>query len=250
LPAWETLIQSPSAGRVAPGSQLAADDAATEPLQAHSAAWGAIIAAVDHLICLRDSMLVPDGPSHFTARLHLHGQPSLLRGALENSSRAFWLLGPDNRPTRVARRLQQEWSEVGDLERTRKLMGSPFDKEMSDRLDKLSDLARAAGVEPVDIKQWPGYGKIVEDTADRLGAPDPKAVVAVWKACSSLAHGDLRGVLAYLPKEVLDSDTPGMVFSRAGPNVDLVATATVMAVGTTRRAFDLFQRRAGMSVAA
>jgi hypothetical protein len=178
-------------------------------------------------ICLRDSMLVPDGPSHFTARLHLYAQPSLLRGALE------------------------EWSEVRDLETTRTLAGSqPSDKDMGEHFEELSDLARAAGVEPAEIKQRPGYGKIVEDAADRIGAPDPKAVAAVWKACSSLAHGDLRGVLAHLPKDVQHSDTPGMVFSRSAPNVDLMATVTVMAVGTTRRAFDLFRRRAGTSVAA
>jgi hypothetical protein len=40
LPAWETIIESPSAGRVAPGSELAADDAAAEPFQVHSGAWG------------------------------------------------------------------------------------------------------------------------------------------------------------------------------------------------------------------
>jgi hypothetical protein len=40
LPAWETLIDTPSAGQVTAGSELAADDAATEPFQVHSAAWG------------------------------------------------------------------------------------------------------------------------------------------------------------------------------------------------------------------
>ena len=251
LPAWETLIGTPSAGRVAPGSELAADDAATEPFQVHSAAWAAIIAAVDHLVCLRDSMLVPDpdAPSHFTARLHLHGQPSLIRGALENSSRAVWLLGTDDRPTRVARRLRQEWAEVGDLEKIRELIGQPSGKDISKHFEKLSALARAVGVEPSAIKQRPRYGNIVEDAADRLGA-DPKVAEAIWKACSSLAHGDLRGVLAHLPKDVQDSDTPGTVLSRAAPNVDLMATVTLMAVATTRHAFDLFRRRAGTSVAA
>jgi hypothetical protein len=41
-----------------------------------------------------------------------------------------------------------------------------------------------------------------------------------------------------------------MVLSRAAPNVDLIATVTLMAVETTRRAFDLFRRRASTSVAA
>jgi hypothetical protein len=249
---WETLIGTASASRVAAGSELAADDSATEPFHVRSAAWGAIDAAVDHLICLRDSMLVPNGRSHFTARLHRHGQPSLVRGALENSSRALWLLGPDDRRTRVARRLQQEWSEVGDLERTRKIIGSPAGQEMSEHFEELSDLARAAGVDPTEIKLWPGYGKIVEDTADRIGSWPKAAVtaVAVWKACSSLAHGDLRGVLAYLPKDLLDSPTPGTALGHTSPNADLLAVGTLMAIGTTRRALDLYRRRAGTSVGA
>jgi hypothetical protein len=60
-------------------------------------------------------------------------------------------------------------------------MGSPSDKNMDERFEELSDLARAAGVEPAEIKQRPGYGKIVGDAADRLGA-DPKVAEAIWKA--------------------------------------------------------------------
>jgi len=126
-------------------------------------------------------------------------------------------------------------------------MGSPTDKDMS-KQERLSALARAAGAEPAEITRRPGYGEIVEDAADRIGAaPDPKHTVAIWKACSALAHGDLRGVLAHLPKEVFESDTPGMVLSHSAPNVDPIAAVTVMAVGTTRPAIDLFRRRAGTS---
>jgi hypothetical protein len=150
----------------------------------------------------------------------------------------------------VARRLRQEWSEVGDLEKTRKLSGQPPHTDMDEHFKKLSKLARAAGVGPAEIKHRPGYSEIVEDAADRIGAaPDPKHAAAIWKACSSLAHGELRGVLAYLPKEVFDSDKPGMVFSHSSPNVDLIAAVTLMAVGTTGHAIELFRRRAGTSVA-
>jgi hypothetical protein len=261
--AWAELIDTPPASWVEAGSELAADDAATDPFQLHSAAWTAISAGVDHLLCLRDSMLVQESPSHFTARLHRHGQPSLVRGALENSSRAVWLLGPDDRPTRVARRLRQEWSEVGELEKTRKLSGQPPRTDMDEHFKKLSKLARAAGVargtaaenwdqaDPAEIKHRPGYSEIVEDAAGRIGAaPNPKHAAAIWKACSSLAHGELRGVLAYLPKEVFDSDKPGMVFSHSSPNVDLIAAVTLMAVGTTGHAIELFRRRAGTWVGA
>jgi hypothetical protein len=164
-----------------------------------------------------------------------------------------WLLGPDDRLTRVARRLQQEWSEIRDLETIRELIGQPSDMDLGEHFEKLSDLARAAGVDPAEIKQLKkrsGYGKIVGDTAERLVGADPKAAEAIWKACSSLAHGDLRGAIAHLRHEFVDGDTRGMVTSRVTPNVDLMATVTLMAVETTGRAFDLYRRRAGTSVGA
>lgn len=38
--------------------------------------------------------------------LHTNGRYSLIRGAVENAARAVWLLGPDERQTRLARRLK------------------------------------------------------------------------------------------------------------------------------------------------
>ena len=76
-----------------------------------SAARTAISATVSHAGCLRDSLFLWTGPERVTARLHTYGQLTLVRGALENASRAAWLLAPDDRATRVLRRLisRTEW---------------------------------------------------------------------------------------------------------------------------------------------
>jgi len=91
---WEKLTGGP-AGQQKPaeGSDLAGDDLGTHPHQVSLAAWNAVLAAVSHLGCLRDSLFLQTGPSNFTVRLHTHGQFALIRGALENASQMVWLPG-------------------------------------------------------------------------------------------------------------------------------------------------------------
>lgn len=49
-------------------------------------------------------------------------------------------------------------------------------------------LARSAGVDTAQIRKGPGYREI----AETVGSPAPSALwaaVAIWKACSAIAHG-------------------------------------------------------------
>jgi hypothetical protein len=98
---WEQVIDQPAGPwRVETGSDLAGDDTASHPYQVSGAARTAISAAVSHAGCLRDALCVWTGTDRVTARLHTYGQLALVRGALENASRAAWLLAPDDRATR------------------------------------------------------------------------------------------------------------------------------------------------------
>ena len=241
---WEQLDGQPSGvWKVETGSDLAGDDAAIHPYPVSSAARTAISAAVSHAGCLRDSLFLWTRPEHVTARLHIYGQLTLVRGALENASRAAWLLAPDDRATRALRRLQQEYLEARELLSVREIIGSPSARTMSTRLDELAVLARSAGADAAQVKKGPGYREIVE-TAGAQVPSAPWTAVVIWKACSAIAHGDMRGMAAYLTTETIGHAAPGILLNRVTANIQLTVAGTMAALATTRTALDLYARRA------
>jgi len=240
---WEQVVGEPSGQwQVLAGSDLAGDDAAAHPHQVSAAAWAAISAAVSHAGCLRDSLFVWEGPERVTARLHVYGQLALVRGALENACRAVWLLAPPDRAERVLRRLQQEYAEARNLRGMREIIGSPPGWTMQIKLAELTALAQGVGADAARIKNGDTYQDIVE--IGGAHAPSaPHGPVVIWKACSAIAHGDLRGT-AYLANEAVGEAAPGIVLNRVTANVQLTVAGTMTALATTTNALDLYTHRA------
>ena len=168
---WEALtggLVPSGAWNLEDGSDLAGDDRSTYPHELSLASWTAISAAVSHLGCLRDSLFVGANPGHVTARLHTYGQFTLVRGALENASRAVWLLESDDREVRLLRLLQQERQEARDMDKVREEAELPSGKRVEARFAELAALARRANVDPNAIKQKADYTTIVRAAADTL----------------------------------------------------------------------------------
>jgi hypothetical protein len=63
-------------------------------------------------------------------------------------------------------------------------------------------LARRANIDPKAIKKTPDYTAIVRAAGGQV-ASGPAVAVVIWKACSAIAHGEVRGQLVYLTREVL-----------------------------------------------
>lgn len=246
---WESIIGSPSgAWRTAPGSDLEADDNIAHPCDVSPAAWAAIFAAVSHLGCLRDSLFHQTGPGAFAAPIHTHGQLTLVRGALENASMAVWLLQPDLSADRILRRVQLDWCELDQLDKVRVEMHSPGRKTMAQHKQDLTKLLLKAGADPAKLKKRPGYGEIVSAAGDH-GPAGSKAALIVWKACSAVAHGELRGMIAYLSHESVRSSAPGMQLIRVAGNVQLMIVGAMMGLETTARALAAYSMRAGTQIA-
>ncbi len=87
---WEGLTGGPAcpARGALESSDLAGGDTSMHPYGVSHAAWATTLAAVSHLGCLPDSLFVKTSPGAFEARLHTHGQFTLVRRALEDASRA------------------------------------------------------------------------------------------------------------------------------------------------------------------
>ncbi|MBX9420849.1 hypothetical protein [Streptomyces lateritius] len=150
----ETYTQDDSGQwQVQPGSALAGDDAKSHPHEVSHSAWHALTVAVDHLQCLRSSILAEQSATQATALIHTHAQASLVRGAFENSARAVWLLGPANRLQRLTRGLSLQAKEIAQSHRVRQIAKSPGVKTKDDRLQVITDLLVAAGASPEEARK-------------------------------------------------------------------------------------------------
>jgi hypothetical protein len=240
---WRAI--RPTHGKVQAGSALAGDDARTNPYQVSHAAWHALTVAVDHLHCLRNSLVADLDGDHLSVRIHTHGQSSLVRGAIENGARAVWLLGPSTRLIRVKRRLALEAMEMRHSYRLRELAGAPARRTKDQREKQLRDLAVTAGVPDSEVKQAlksPQYSDIVREAGDLtvLGA---ELADIIWTGCSSLAHGELSGTFALLDKEILARDK-GVAYARVTGSISGLYWRVAGAVGMIEHGFNLYRRRA------
>jgi hypothetical protein len=263
LDVWESRTGTLSGSwKTQAGSELAEDDRFADPYHISSAAWSAITAGVSHLCCLRDSLFHPTGPNELRVAIHTHGQLTLIRGALENASTAVWLLEADDRAERVLRRLPTDWDERRELDRTRNEVRvesksrslekgdgeeSPPSKTMAEHLTALSEIADRAGADKSKVRDRPGYGQIVKAAGAHLPGGAGLAFI-VWKACSAIAHGETRGAINYLPKEILGSPTPGVALAKLSGNVQLMSAGGLMAIGTMRKAFEMYAKLAAVPV--
>ncbi|MFD8781300.1 hypothetical protein [Kitasatospora sp. NPDC059599] len=253
--------------RVPPGSSLAGDDARTDPYQVSHSAQHAIQAAVDHLHCLRSSLTQYEDTERMTLLLYSYGSSTLLRGALENSARAVWLLAPTSRYERIRRRLalqnddnrnhhnlRQLAADANTLRPTATGAALPEPRSEQDLYQDLVDRLLAAGGphnDPRELKKalrFPGYAEVVREAGRHLpgrirnsaGASVDTSSYLEWvrRACSALAHGDLKGSLAQLNREVqaIDGDltslrltgSPGELHTRTELTWRAVSTATAL----------------------
>lgn len=246
---WERELTGSEAGawRTASGSELEADDKLAHPFTVSPVPWSAITAAVSHLGALRDSLFHVTGPTEVRARIHTHGQLTLVRGALENASMAVWLLEDDRSVERIVRRMQEDWEEVRQLEIVRTEVGSPSAKTLADREKEMKDLLVRVGGDPSRLKKRPGYGEIV----GLVGASQPtgaKTAFVTWKACSSVAHGELRGLVAYLKNTTVETPSTGMQLNQVTGNIELMTVGGLIAIGTVRAALRLYSKRSATEI--
>jgi hypothetical protein len=238
---WENLTGRPDSSQPVPGSELAEDDRRTHPYQVSHAVRAAMMAAVDHLGCLRDSLFEWSGSDRVTARIHIYGQFALVRGALENASRAVWMLELDDRDERILRRLQLEWSEVRAQEQVRDAIGPPG-RSMPDQLDDLTVLIQPTGIDPDEIRSGASYATMVKAAGAHLAADGSRQVV-IWRMCSALSHGDFRGTLGYTDRQVLAEISPGVALAKVTGSVPLLTAGSLDAIDTMKVALRLYGRR-------
>jgi hypothetical protein len=68
--------------------------------------------------------------------------------------------------------------------------------------------------------------------------------LGVWKLCSALARGDLRGTLGYTALEVIAQRSPRIALAQITGSVPLLTGGSLMAIDTIRVALRLYGQRA------
>ena len=164
--------------------------------------------------------------------------------------RAIWMLESDDANERLLRRLRLEWAESSEQAQVRELMGAPLGKSKDDRLEKLTDLLPPAttdqdqiNVKQKAIKKRPDYGTIVEAAGSHVSSGSSMQLF-LWKTCSALAHGDFRGTLGYMEREVLPGPTPGIAMARITGSVSLLIYGSLVAIETIEVALKFYGKRA------
>lgn len=181
----QAVASEPPPWDVTPGSEFAQDDALTEGLPVSAAANTALQVAHDHWQVLHTSLR---GEYDAEVVLYLHGQYSLLRGAIENAARAVWLVGSEDRKVRITRRLAAKNYE---LNLRRRVMAKQEQADMSYYDHRLTNLQHLAAQAEVSLNtESSQYSQIVEKAGELIPGMGGSTASAVWGACSSLAHGD------------------------------------------------------------
>lgn len=124
---------------VAGGSSLSGDDKAADPYQVSHVLRMCLTAGVDHLHAVK-VLVVDEGV------LHVAAPSALARGALENFSAAYWVLGPKSRDDRIERALRWQAKNFKDGAKATASFNLPGAVALEDKLRKLSAIGRTRSI--------------------------------------------------------------------------------------------------------
>ncbi|GAB3903698.1 hypothetical protein [Microbispora bryophytorum] len=239
---WERMTGStPEASRVAEGSALAGDDRKSDPYQVSHAAWHALTVAVDNLHCL---YLVTKGyqkdEKSIQLVMHVYSPYTLLRASLENAARAVWMLSPNDRKERIARRLQIEAGNAKASDLAHHRMGAQPTRTLEQRMNQLRSIARDAGIIESRIKRVT-YQEIVEAAGEETVGNE--LMLILWQCASAMAHGDAWAMISLSDREVLGEATSRILNLRVTASTSMLVTSVQASVIMIDRGFKLFDMR-------
>jgi hypothetical protein len=166
------------------GSDLARDAAATSPYYGWHIAATSLGVAVAYLDTFRFQLA--------GARLHIHPPVALLRGALESSARAVWMVAPDDPRERQTRALQAWYTDLADRhwyeKRTRWQPPRERGRRATQRQAEIRQLAIDLRL-PSSVKALTRTTtSVIQAAAEGVSYPSSEAA-RLWSLSSGLAHG-------------------------------------------------------------
>ncbi|WP_139000232.1 hypothetical protein [Rhodococcus zopfii] len=215
-----------------PHSSLALDHQRMPGLQVGHSIDRALHHSLDCLWGL-DQLLKKTGPQHYAPYL-------LIRGALESAATAVWLLDPDDRTTRLQRRVAIAVNNEHETSKAIAAAGRKDDYDPDRWKTGMSALLSKAGLSLKDC-QWKSYSAIVRDIDD---APNTvKSIELAWRACSGMSHGKLWSFQMFAAESNRRDTGNGTIQADYTPSYHSLATVLDTVVQTVHRADALYDTR-------
>jgi hypothetical protein len=221
---------------VAPGSQLAKDDAESHPYRVSTAITLSLTSAIDHLHGLCALAL-------HSGFLHSCSPASLVRGALEGASAAIWIACAAGVDERITRSLQWHMADIKDSDRAAKAAGVESPTPLQVREDKVETVATKRSL---NFKMIRGGYK----SSDAVKAADaylqsPIGILTPWQMASGFAHA--RGWSRLADRSLLtttSTDDAGVSNVKMEPDHGQLLYLAMPAEEATSTAVRLFDRLA------
>ncbi len=215
------------------GSELYADDEATNYLHLSHMVHISLLLAVDHLHCLR-TLLVDAN------YLHIGAPFTIIRSAHENAAVSLWLLGPEDAQERRRRRLQLALADAQnnvDVQNLTNQLTSP----MKERRADIVRIASRSGITEAELgTRQPGFEHIVKVAGRHVG--DARLHQVVWKSCSGLAHGRQWATVALLQREEAER-YEDVLSLKLNANLQNVVNTAIAAASLLQAGWELYDYR-------
>ncbi|KRE33061.1 hypothetical protein ASG82_22785 [Mycobacterium sp. Soil538] len=228
-------INNPSDFAVSPGSSLAGDDKASDPYQVSHAVQMCIVTGVDHLHAVK-SLFIESGVLHSAAPF------TLVRGALEILSTAFWILHPSKRDTRVERVLR--WNAKNFHDQHPALLSLKLSDAASRdaKYARLAEVGAPRGISLETVKK--GYASTEAVKYADTNSPSATPLLP-WQMCSGYAHGRAWAFLGMADREMFqETDEPGVLQAQVTSDPQKLLYPTLHAHWLLKDLVELQERRA------
>jgi hypothetical protein len=194
-----------------------------------------IVAGVDHLHAMK-SLLVDLNVLHSAAPF------TLVRGALEIFSSAFWILHPAKRNTRVERVLRWHAKNFHDQHPALESLKISDVAKRDAKYARISQIGSGRGISAKDIKA--GYQSTDAVRYANTNAPTSKPLLS-WQMCSGYAHGRPWVYLGMADEDMFqETDDPGVLMARVTSDPGKLLYPSLHAQWLMKDVVDLVERRA------
>lgn len=240
-----------------PRSELASDDALTDPLHTSHLVTYAQTVAIDNLKALRALLLQGDGLT-----LYQVAQYPLLRAAIESSAEVVWLLGPDDQRERVRRLLVARTAEFtydrrmvaeagarrdGDsaaTSKTRARLRQDAARSHKTNLGHLRQVGARVGLTETEfIGTDLPWQDIIEDASQVALQPVPEVGITLWRVASGFSHPSSSRSLMMAVIEQDGEPIGDVIPARVSASVENVASTATAAVALLQHSERLIRYR-------
>jgi hypothetical protein len=226
-------VGDPNDFQVSLGSSLSGDDKASSPYQVSHAVRMCLAAGVDHLDAVRALLLE-------LGKLHNAAPFSLVRGALENLSAAFWILHPTLRDARIERALRWHAKNFKDSHKALEPIGKSTEARREARLAKLDKIAVPRGISTKTVRGAYFSSDVVAYVEEHSTRSDP---LLSWNFCSGYAHGRPWAYLGYSEQEHFETTAPDVLNVQLTTDPGRLLYPTLEAVHLLTDVVELLQQR-------